>query len=1073
MRRKSAVLLALAAVGLASLAVFAAAQPAPSSGWVTIEYGELVDGRALSHSGEPVAEILRALGGRPVPAGDERREDRLHHALLEPLLEPFAFVLADAIDASGPAPERPWIEVGALWHEGERQPAWVELLRARALVVESDGLGRLRVFAPLPAAEGGASSPPDSEEASRRAFEHAWPVLRHVLAAERRRLTPAAGPAPVLDVEARAFVHEPERTRFRLATTAARMRVDSTAPKGSRPPLDLAALAAFLERGLQIEGGRIEPSGELKLFGSEAATRPTLLGRPIDLTDLAIAYRAVFHGGLAEPYMSLDKGRAPQIATVNYGGRLRDTALGYVSLLCDIRFKTFSLGIDALGDQDVRERLRAEVPEFKSHLERLSADPRSKGIGGQQTRLWFYPDRVDLTLSEEADAMLIRRARMAASSERVSEGAAAREDPPWTVDTVGAINRDYERLARFFPELGELDHAARLLSTFAWLKAAEQDGLVLPDLDSLLAVELPSIPTPREYPQLLALNALPPSGQGPVDVFSRFAVEEALDRLLPEGSQALPAELRFERARAGLDRTLPDHAALAAELDKTDPRSLTPDRLDLLSYRAERLRMHRLVLGTLPAEAREKLSKREPGLRVFSVGIGGLDLGMGASVARGRSKGRRKIEGASFWSGGGARAASAAHGEAPRTAAATIASPGGPVAESRGIPETVVPPHGANAQASSSARAWLSSGKSEGASPGTYQLVVYRKDAPDVESRKAIHDSAKKLVVLERFEQGRFLRYRLGADGATLRAKFEAQAAPARATTPASAVPADLAILELADPPAGASPTLPVRLRSQDAGDRSADLPRAAFERAVLGREVDLDRAQPLAALSPAPAFLGAAQHLLVQQRPAEAAAPWDGNSRALPGEQLASRVAAGLTGWWSAEADPRSAAVGTDPKLSASRWESAPRPKDLVLWVPKGTIPGPFADLANTLASGARAGKLVSDPAGAARGAALVVLVSAEPAGVVADRLRRAAEDPAFRGKLLAVYPLAGALRADLPASLLAAGNLAGVGVAEPRLAGIGRIALGIDRLAAAIADPKRAGRRVEDFPGPFVWYF
>ena len=44
--------------------------------------------------------------------------------------------------------------------------------------------------------------------------------------------------------------------------------------------------------------------------------------------------------------MSLDRGRAPWVAAVNFGGRLRDTSIGLVSLLCDVRFKTFSAGLD-------------------------------------------------------------------------------------------------------------------------------------------------------------------------------------------------------------------------------------------------------------------------------------------------------------------------------------------------------------------------------------------------------------------------------------------------------------------------------------------------------------------------------------------------------------------------------------------------------------------------------------------------------------------------------------------------------------------------------------------------------
>ena len=93
------------------------------------------------------------------------------------------------------------------------------------------------------------------------------------------------------------------------------------------------------------------------------------------LADLAVAYRAVARGGDGEPYMSLDRAAAPHIANVNYGGRLRDTALGMVSLLSDVRFKTFSVGIDLLGDGDVRDAVRRALPEFQTHLERFASDP--------------------------------------------------------------------------------------------------------------------------------------------------------------------------------------------------------------------------------------------------------------------------------------------------------------------------------------------------------------------------------------------------------------------------------------------------------------------------------------------------------------------------------------------------------------------------------------------------------------------------------------------------------------------------------------------------------------------------
>ena len=43
-------------------------------------------------------------------------------------------------------------------------------------------------------------------------------------------------------------------------------------------------------------------------------------------------------------------------------------------------------------------------------------------------------------------------------------------------EAVDAINRDYDTLARFFPEMADLDQVVRLLSLFAWLKSAGAEG---------------------------------------------------------------------------------------------------------------------------------------------------------------------------------------------------------------------------------------------------------------------------------------------------------------------------------------------------------------------------------------------------------------------------------------------------------------------------------------------------------------------------------------------------------------------------------------------------------------------
>ena len=1113
------ILLALAVLPAGAPGAAPGAASGSASGWMEVDYRALVDTRRLTHSGESIGMVLHELHGRPYPQRGESPDDATAHVLLDPLLEPYAFVLADALDTIGSGAGR-WVEIGSLWAPAEAQPAWAELLRARRFLVESDGTGKLRVCLPWRGGGGVGSSPGGSEadttpalpsvasdEAAKQAWEDAWPVLRHVFAAERRRLAVKAKDRPEdhpLDVEVHPYVHLQARTLFHLGVRPYAARITATANISGRPPVDLESWQRFLDRGLQLEGGRLEADGTLRLLGSEAAVKPTLLGRPLVLADFAVAYRAVSHGGLGEPYMSLDRGASPQTSIVNYGGRLRDTSLGLVSLLCDARFKTFSLGIDVVTGLDQRDRVRRELPEFRTHQERFAANAGSKGVMTQQTRLWFYPDTVDLTLSREGDVLVIRRARMSAASERVQEGtftAAKEPDPPWTAETVAAINRDYDPLARFFPELGDLDQVVRLLSFFTWLRAAGEQGQAIPDLDALLALELPAQPTPRTFPQLLAFSAIPPAGSAqPVTVYNQTRVGEALDRLQPASGAAFPADRRLARARAALDPQRSDQAALARELEQYDPKTLDDSAIDLLAYRAERLRMHQLVLGTLPATNRDDVEKRKKeieGLRTISTGIGGLDLGMSKALARAAGRGAQ----------GAATTEGAPERPRPRPA-------GGPRPDPP-LPAIVVPPHGVLSAGEALPRAGVFAQPStQGVSPAWVQTVAWA-DGPEPAVRRVLIEPGGRASIVERLEGGRFLRYRMDVAGSRVRAQLTDKGLAGSAlelatdirrlgtkgaSTDASPLPPELGTLDLGAADSGAAPSgagpadsaggadpaskitattepgaVRLHLHNIEGRDRSAAVPRPILQRVVLGRDMDLVPDRPLPGLTPASSVLGSTRHLMVLMDRAGAQPPWAGPETAVAGEEDAARLASGLRRWWTA--DPAGGApstvVGVQPGPSTARWLAVKTVgAKAFLLLPEDGFPGASSDLRARIAAGWKAGESGKTLAEGA-GASLVVIVSAEDPALLGARLRELAHSDAMKGRLLAVWPLAGPIRGDLPASLLAEGRLAAIGIVEYSPIGTGRIVEQIAALGNALGAPAARQGRPEDLPGPLVWFY
>ena len=1057
-----------------SIALPGAAQPA--SEWTVVDYSALLDGRQLSQSGESVSLLIEQLDGRPLPAAGQRPNDRRLHKLLEPLVEPYAFVLSDVLDTLEPPHDDPLVEVGQLWQPGESQPAWVELLRSRRFIVASDGAGTLRVVLPwTPPADLQQAS---SAEAAAQAWDLAWPVLRHVFAAERRRLA-ATGEPPALEVRAYPYAHSPARSLFLLGKEPHRVSVDDTRSPGDRPPLDLVQLQRFLDSGWTLEGGKLDPHGRLTPFGSRHEEPATLLGRQLEISDLAVAFRAVSHGGLGEPAMSLDRSHSPWQSLVSYGGRLRDTSLGWISLLCDVRFKTFSMGLGIEEGRDLRAEVRAEVPSFKTHIERFAADPASATVFAQQTRLWFYPDRVDLTVAPQGDVLAMRKVRLSAASERLADetfAPGAGNDPPWTKATIAAVNEDYDGLARVFPELADLDQVVRLLSFFTWLDQAAQTGVAVPDLEALLAVELPALPTPRTFPQMLSFNALPAAGSaGPVESFDRVPVVDALGMLNPKDG-LLDPRVRLQRAVAGLDRGVAEEARFIDQLAAMDSAQLGTAEMDLLAYRAQRLRMHRTVLGAFDPQRREELEQRAvTPLRVISVGVGGLDLGMRKVIGRAHSRSIGLI---------GARVALPS-AQSPLPAAAPVSPEARALwrEDPRGLPQTVMPEHGigkAGLRRNFDA-GWIEitpgvSGE-DNDSGGALQ-VVHGAAGPEAVARRVRFGADGKPLRFDRFEGGRRWFYALEqtAQGTRAVRVDSPSSAPLPAPPKTIDLPGGLALLRI-DPDGDSDPAAPavgLRLQGGDAGPLDAATPRWVVQRLVLGRQADLAHDPNLPGIAPLPSVFGGIESLMVLGRDAARQRPWEADTPRLAGEQDPPTIAAAINAWWDAPGAlpaPGGAVIGVDWAASPQRWAAAPRPGAAALLVlPADGFPLEASGMAARLAEAWTNGRVSAqaDPADET----LVIVVSAEAPGPFATRLRAIAEQPAMKGKLLAGWSLAGPVRDDLAPWILERSAVAGVGIAAGSVVSRRAAAERLQAIATSLR-VRGADDRVESIPGPFLWHF
>jgi hypothetical protein len=372
--------------------------------------------------------------------------------------------------------------------------------------------------------------------------------------------------------------------------------------------------------------------------------------------------------------------------------------------------------------------------------------------------------------------------------------------------------------------------------------------------------------------------------------------------------------------------------------------------------------------------------------------------------------------------------------------------------------------------------------------PRPFLHVVMGADGPDARSRLVVMGLDGRAQTFERSDGWRFLRYSLEPKGDDLVARPVAQPPiPATLLTPRPAdtsiaeLPASLSTLEVVPgPAAGAaeSPSVRLRIRASGRPAAEADFPRKVLQRLVLGAGADLSAGNPLPGLGTPQQAFGSASRVMALMRSAQELPPWSGAWEPLPGEEDPVKLGVAAGRWWAA--DPAAAGtaplvvLGTSGARSVERWEKAPAPVGgALLLLPDDAFPGPVASIRDELRAAWGAERTVRTLA-PGKVPDLVVLASAEPPALLGARLRALARDPALKGKLLAVWPIGGAVRGDLPASLLDEGNLAGLGLGEWSPVGLHRFAREAARLAQATSGGPAARKgRAEELAPFFAWYF
>lgn len=496
-RRRAAMIVWAAIVGILII-VFVSKkepgnQPTPSSPaesavkWITVDYGDLLDREAIIRTGERLVSSLAEPGLK---------------GAIQPFVDGYSYLLQHAVELLKGPDAYPYHSVIDHFPVGTRQPAWVAILRGGRISIMTDNQDHVRIFLP--------------GESPRAAYEQNYPVVRHCLGA--LLVDPGTG----LNVEVYAYRHEYSKSELYLNERPYVFNAKEFAPP-RKTSLDLDGLSEFFAAGGQLEGVQIDEHEGLILYSREG-DRDTIAGRPLDLSDFAVAYRAVFHAGDNDAYISLDPHLDPTRVTVNFGGFLEDTRIGSVVLEADKRFKTIASGLDPNNYQDVRNRTRKSIPSFLAGNERDFIAPDDHvGTGWIGTRYWFYPDSIEVESDNEMRYGRVSRPRFTADAERSRGDFASPQEFEFRKknslrasirECIDHVNSNYESYEAAYQEIRDLTSVARLMGVCSWLKQANPQNV---DLDALLSVELPAFHTERERTQMISMAYMAYSKQNSPD----------------------------------------------------------------------------------------------------------------------------------------------------------------------------------------------------------------------------------------------------------------------------------------------------------------------------------------------------------------------------------------------------------------------------------------------------------------------------------------------------------------------------------------------------------------------------
>ena len=257
-------------------------------------------------------------------------------------------------------------------------------------------------------------------------------------------------------------------------------------------------LANYLRQITKITAANFEPvSRQLVLAGENDPTLP-----PVNMDDFVIVLRSIYHTR-EDPAVSIgtEASGVEGYKLVRYDGGTARTSFGMTMFQADYALKTLSIGLDST-DTEVTPNL----PLYKSAVDYMvELDNLAMGMTWN-SRVWFVPERVNLTKSDDGNGILIEDIPIVVLSESKFRGGRALQKGAERFAEY--LSAQYPNLSSQYPSIRKLPELAKLVAIAKWMR----DHRIPVDLTWIDDYEITPIETPEVVKASIASRVVKQKG---------------------------------------------------------------------------------------------------------------------------------------------------------------------------------------------------------------------------------------------------------------------------------------------------------------------------------------------------------------------------------------------------------------------------------------------------------------------------------------------------------------------------------------------------------------------------------